>query len=211
MIKKTLILLVAICTMMGAEARTVRDFFVDEPGQLLMVLPKTTRLDLLDYYDADQKVFAKNNLGEGTQLLNVTDNFLHIQMSKTKDVQMLLTVNNKDTVIAVIETFALPVKDSHISFYDNKWNRLDEGKYFKMPGMESFMRKEVGKAERAELLQDIAFQLIEMTFEGDNHTTLVARHRLKEFLVAQEYKKYDKALMPSLSYTLNGTKWKQSK
>lgn len=209
--KKILILLVALVMAAGVEARTVRDFFASEQGKLFMLLPRTTRLDLLDYYDSGQKIYAKNNMGEGTHLISVTDNFLEISMTNSKTVQMLLTVNKKDTVIAVIETFATPVKDSHISFYDNKWTPLEGDKYFKMPSMENFVLKTVDKKERATLLDNIAFPLISLTFEGDDHTTLVARHGLKEFLVAEEYKPYEKTLVPSLSFALKGTKWKETK
>lgn len=209
--KKILLILIAVMVALGAEARTVRDFFASEPGQVFMLLPKTTRLDLLDYYDNDQLVYAKNNMGMGTKLVKVEDNFINIRMSDSKTVQMLLVPAKKDSVIAVIETVETPVADSRISFYDTNWNPLPGIKHFAMPTMESFVLKTVDKAKREQLLQDIVFPLISLNFEGDDHTTLVARHGLKEFLVKDEYKPYESSLAESLSYSLKGTKWKLNK
>ena len=122
---------------MGVEARTLRDVFADEPGKVFTLLPKTTRLDMLDYYDNEQLVSAKNNMGDESQLIKVDENFLHIRMSATRTVQMLMVPTKKDTLVAVIETFETPAKDSHISFYDAQWCPL-VNKHFKMPSLDDF-------------------------------------------------------------------------
>lgn len=209
--KKIVTLILAMLVAVGGEARTIRDFFASEPGQVFMLLPKTTRLDLLDYYDNGQLVYARNNMGMGTKLIKVEDNFINIRMSDSKTVQMLLVTAKKDSVIAVIETVETPVADSHISFYDTSWMPLPASKFFAMPTMESFVLKTVDKAKREQLLQDIVFPLISLNFEGDDHTTLVARHGLKEFLVKDEYKPYASSFAESLNYNLKGTKWKLNK
>lgn len=208
--KKILILMVMVIVALGAEARTVRDFFVDEPNRLFMLLPRTTRLDMLDYYDSGQLVTRSNNLGDGSQMIKVDGNFMHVRMSASKTVQMLLIPDRKDSVIVVIETLETPVKDSHISFYDTQWRKL-VNKYFTMPGLDAFFKKEVDKKQRAELLDAIPFPLVSLTMEGDDYTTIVARHGLKEFLVAEEYAPYEKAMVPSLTYTTKSRFWKLKK
>lgn len=209
--KKVILILMMVLMAVGAEGRTVRDMFASEPGNLFLLLPRTARLDLLDYYDNGQVVAAKNNMNGGSSLVTVEGNYLSIKMSESKNVQLLMVPNKKDTVVVVIETFETPAKDSHISFYDTQWNKLDTDKYFKMPSLDNFVRKEVGKDEWARLAQDIPFPLISLSLEGEGHTMLVARHGLKEFLVAKEYAPYEKALVPCLIYSLNGTKWKLNK
>lgn len=208
--KKVILIFVIMLMAVGVEGRTVRDVFASEPGEVFMLLPRTTRLDLLDYYDNSQKVMAKNNMGEGTQLVTVEDNFIEIRMSATRMVQLLMIPSKKDTLVAVIETFETPIKDSHISFYDAQWTPV-VNKQFKMPTLLDFVKKGVDKKSAQSQLQDLPFELIELSFEGDNRTTLVARHGLKKFLVAQEYAPYEKILEPSLTYELKGFQWKLKK
>ena len=208
--KKIITLILVLLVAVGGEARTMRELFTEESGQLFMLIPKTLRLDMLDYYDSGQKVAAKNSLGTGTQLLEADDSYVSLRTSASKTVQMLLVTNNKDSVIAVIETFETPVSDSHISFYDTKW-RLLVPKYFDMPTLESFVVKGVSKKQRATMFEDILFPLIKLSFDGPDHTTIVATHGLKEFLVPKEYKKYEKSMVQSLTYTLKGKFWKLNK
>ena len=203
-----MIAMVCVAAVMGCDARSVRDFFVGEPGNLLALLPKNARLDLLDYYDNDQIVFASNNLGSGTSLLKVEGDFLSLRMSDSKSLQMLL-VPARDTVIAVIETFETPALDSKISFYDTDWNPVEKPeKLFKMPTLADFFHKEVSKDERAELLAKLPFEMISLNFEDGR---LVARHSLKEFLGSKEFAPFEGKLQPALTYTLKGKKWQLNK
>ncbi len=209
--KKILLILVCATTMLGGQARTVRDFFVGEKGDLFAMLPTTARMDLLDYYDNGQLVAARNNLKGGSQLVSVEGDFLSITMSESKNVQMLLTSKGKDTVIVVIETFDTPVKDCSIQFYDAQWNEVkNPGKLFKMPALSDFVLPDAGK-DVDEQLQALPFELISLSLEGEGHTTLVARHGLKQYLVPQEYQTLEKSLKPAIMYRLNGTQWKQMK
>ncbi len=209
--KKILLLLVCAVMALGVDARTVRDFFIDEKGDLFIMLPRTARMDLLDYYDNGQMVAARNNLEGGSQLVAVDGNYLSITMSDVKNVQMLLTTSGKDSVIVVIETFDTPTKDSSIKFYDTQWNEAkNSAKLFKMPSVLDFLLPQASQEVRQQL-QDMPFELISLSLEGDGHTTLVARHGLKQYLVDEEYAPLEKVLKPALMYSLSGTQWKPMK
>lgn len=208
---KVIILLLAMVVSLSGEARTIRDFFANEPGELFKLIPKNTRLDLLDYFDNGQVVLAKNDLGNGTSLIAADSTFIALRASSSKMVQMLLVAPSpKDSMIVVIETYNTPVLDSHISFYDEQW-RLLVNKYLKVPTLSDFVRKGVDKKKAERLLKDVAFPLISLSIEGDNHDTIVATHGLDKFLVAEEYKPLAEILEPSLTYTLRGMMWKLKK
>ncbi|MBR1881739.1 MAG: DUF3256 family protein, partial [Muribaculaceae bacterium] len=70
---KSLLLACLLFLAQAPQARTVRDFFASEPGDVFMLIQPNMRLDLMDYYDSGQRVFATNNLGNGTQLDTITD------------------------------------------------------------------------------------------------------------------------------------------
>ena len=40
-----------VCFSSVAEAKTIRELFADEPDDIFILLPKSTRLDMLDYFD----------------------------------------------------------------------------------------------------------------------------------------------------------------
>ena len=198
---KRLILMVAVMlAMLAGEARTVRDFFASEPGQVFALLPRTARLDMLDYYDNGTIVKASNNMGTDSQLDTVTDNFLRIHTSAVRTVEMRLMQWKNDTIIALVETVETPVKDSRITFYNKHWYQLKEIKPFKMPTMDDFILPTVKKDQHKEILQQIAFPLIELTFGGPGFEQLTARHGLAEFLGKEEWAKLRPYFRSTLTY-----------
>lgn len=206
--KHILITLVLLVLATGLDARTVRDFFASEPDQLFTLIPRTTRLDLLDYYDNGTIVQASNNMGTGTQLDTVTDNFMRLHTSDIKVVELRLMRWKSDTIIAVVETVETPVKDSRITFYNKHWYRLREIKPFKMPTLDDFILPTVKKDKRRELLEGIPFPLIELTFSGDDFAQLTARHGLAEFLTKEEWARLKPYFRPTLTYRIQGGKIK---
>ena len=198
---KRLILMVAVMlAMLASEARTVCDFFASEPGQVFALLPRTARLDMLDYYDNGTIVKASNNMGTDSQLDTVTDNFLRIHTSAVRTVEMRLMQWKNDTIIALVETVETPVKDSRITFYNKHWYQLKEIKPFKMPTMDDFILPTVKKDQHKEIMQQIAFPLIELTFGGPGFEQLTARHGLAEFLSKDEWAKLKPYFRPTLTY-----------
>ena len=209
--RQIILIMTLLAVMLGVEARTVRDFFASEPGELLTLVPKTVRLDMLDYYDSGTIVQASNNMGNATRLDTVTDNFLRLHTSDVKTLEMRLMKWKNDTIIAVVETVETPVKDSRITFFNKHWVQLKEIKPFKMPTMEDFILPTVKKNQRKELLENIAFPLIELSFGGPNFEQLTARHGLAEFLGKEEWAKLKPYFRPTLTYSIQGGNIKRTR
>ena len=208
MTKRLTLVVGVLVAVLACQARTVRDFLASEPDQLFATLPRTARLDMLDYYDNGTIVSANNNMAGDSQLDTVTDNFLRIHTSAARTVELRLMQWKSDTIIAVIETVQTPVKDSRITFYNKHWYALKEIKPFKMPTMDDFILPTVKKNQRKELLQQIAFPLIELTFGGPDFEQLTARHGLAEFLGQEEWARLKPYLRPTLTYRIQNGKIK---
>ena len=56
-------------------ATTVRDMFLEDNQEYFNLIPKDVRMDMLDYYDAGRVVSATNALGNGSELIKVTNDF----------------------------------------------------------------------------------------------------------------------------------------
>lgn len=206
-----LIIALTLATIWPCEARTIRDFFASEPDDILLLMPQTARLDLLDYYDSGQKVEMNNRLGSGTQLVSVDSTYLKIRTSQSKTVEMLmLQFSKRDTIIAVIETVLTPVPDSRLRFFNSNWVELSSIKPLKkMPTLDDFFLTIASKEKRKELTQRLPFTLLEMSFTGDRHDTLTVKHGLKEFLTKEEYALFQPYMRPVITYSIQGAKFKR--
>lgn len=198
-----LILGLLLCMPLNIKARTIKDLFVSEPGRLIPLLSQSTKMDMIDYLEAGRMAEVNNELGKGTHFINVTDNYMSIQMSKSSTVELLLMpISKKDSVIVAITTIALPAKDSRIEFYTTDWGKYKHNKRFiKEPTMKDFISIPKGdKTKKETILSAIDFPIIQYTINPDNHT-IVARHGLEEYMSKEDYKKIKPYLQDSISYT----------
>ena len=192
-------------------ARTITDFFASEPGTIFPLLTRTNRLDLVDYYTSGQMVAVANNLEGEARLLEVADDYLKVQTSDCRQVEMLMRMAGKDTVLTVIETVMTPVPDSRLTQWNVHWQRYTSDRLFTMPTIDDFIIGKMPRELRADLQDAMIFPLIRLSFKGEGHDTIEATHGLDKFLVPDEYKRYAAYLKTSLNYRFNGLKIKSVK
>lgn len=192
-------------------ARTITDFFASEPGNIFPLLTRTNRLDLVDYYTSGQMVAVANNLEGEARLLEVADDYLKVQTSDSRQVEMLMRMAGKDTVLTVIETVMTPVPDSRLTQWNVHWQRYTSDRLFTMPTIDDFIIGKMPRELRADLQDAMIFPLIRLSFKGEGHDTIEATHGLDKFLVPDEYKRYAAYLRTSLNYRFNGLKIKSVK
>lgn len=168
---------------------------------------------MVDYYNSGQSVSIQNNLAGDSKLLELDSAYLKLQASAGRVVEMrMMTAGRKDTVIAVIETVMTPVPDSHISFWNPQWQLfLRPSTFFKMPGIDNFIKGKMPRELRADLQDAMVFPLIQLTFTGERHDVLEATHGLERFLSREDFKRFAAYLKPSIRYRINGDKIKPVK
>ena len=192
-------------------ARTISDFFASEPGNIFPLLTRTSRLDMVDYYNSGKTVAIANNLEGESSLLQLDSAYLKVQTSKNRIVEMRMRTAGKDTVITVIETVMTPVPDSRLTQWNVHWQRFTSDKLFAMPGIDDFIIRKMPHDLRADLQDAMIFPLIQLTFKGEDHDIIEAAHGLEQFLAKEEYQRYSSYLKPSISYRFNGLKIKPVK
>jgi hypothetical protein len=192
-------------------ARTISDFFASEPGNIFPLLTRTSRLDMVDYYNSGKTVAIANNLEGESSLLQLDSAYLKVQTSKNRIVEMRMRTAGKDTVITVIETVMTPVPDSRLTQWNVHWQRFTSDKLFAMPGIDDFIIKKMPHDLRADLQDAMIFPLVQLTFKGEGHDIIEATHGLEQFLAKEEYQRYSSYLKPSISYRFNGLKIKPVK
>lgn len=202
------ILCLLFCVMIGVNARTIKDFFVSEPGNVLPLLSQSKKMDMVDYLSVGRKIEVENALGVGSHINDATDDYISIQVSESSCVELLLLCGAKnDSVIVAVTTVNLPAKDSRVEFYDTRWNRLDAVKHFKAPVMKDFVSIPKGdKKKVSEVLNAVPMSLIYYSIDPATRN-LVARHSLKDFMTKEEYEKIAPYLCDSVTYRPKGTKF----
>ncbi len=218
---KSIILLAIVCFTLIGEAKTIRDFFASEPGDILMALPKRNRLDMLDYYDVGQKVATANNFSDDrdttaqsraystSKLINVTSNYLALSLTESNKLEFkLLTSAKNDSVIMVVNTVSLPTKDSHVAFYNTNWERLDDKKIFKAPSVADFLKKDIKKKTKNEILKVIPFHAIAYTLSPDDNGNLTAHINLQDIIIKEDWEVVKPYINDSLTFKQKGLKFK---
>ena len=206
-----------VCFSSVAEAKTIRELFADEPDDIFILLPKSTRLDMLDYFDVGKMVKVENSLSSGkkvSRLLKVTDSSIDVAVTQSSQVSMtLLTSAKADSVIAVVQTYQVPYFDSQISFYDVDWNKLNTSKYFDAPTVKSFILPGTDKKIVNDILQSVKFSLISYSIEqADNgDVTLTASLNLEGVMVKEDYDRIKDYISKTIVYRLSNLKFKPTK
>ena len=206
-----------VCFSSVAEAKTIRELFADEPDDIFILLPKSTRLDMLDYFDVGKMVKVENSLSSGkkvSRLLKVTDSSIDVAVTQSSQVSMtLLTSAKADSVIAVVQTYQVPYFDSQISFFDVDWNKLNTSKYFDAPTVKSFILPGTDKKIVNDILQSVKFSLISYSIEqADNgDVTLTASLNLEGVMVKEDYDRIKDYLSKTIVYRLSNLKFKPTK
>ena len=186
----------------------VSKLFVEENGDLFNSLSLTTRYELLNNYGRDDKSEVLNNLHTNeSRITRLTPDHMIIATSAGKTIELKLLQRSKnDTVIAVIETVATPYKDSRLSFYNTKWERLESAEFIIMPTVEDFISRKTSREMREEIMASLQFAMIEMQIQD---SFLVAKCNLQDFFLGDDFAKYKSFVTDKIVYNINKAKIKR--
>lgn len=199
-------------TAFTCKARTIKDFFISEPGYVLQLLSQRTKLDMIDYLNEGRMVDVRNNLATESHFNKVTDNYMSIQTTTGTTVELLLMpVSRKDTIIVAVTTVELPAKDSRIQFFTPEWAQYHNKNLIKTPTMKDFIKIPKGaKMKKDEVLGMIEFPIISYSLNPENNT-ITAHHGLKEYMSKEDYEKIAPYLKDSIELKYKAGKFTTQK
>lgn len=188
----------------------ISKLFIEEKGEIFNSLSLATRYTLLNNYGKESKKDVVNDLETSeTHLLKLNDDYMLIATSSARTVEMkMLPKSKKDTVVVVIETVAMPYKDSRITFYDTKWNPLATDEFITPPTIDDFIVPKAPQQLREELKSAVYFAMIEMKLEDD---TLVAQCNLEDFFLGESFTRYSSIVTKKVVYDIKKAKFKKVK
>ena len=195
-----------------AAARTMRDFIATEPGNVFMTLPASTRLDMIDYYDAGGTATLPT-LTDGSATLQVlTDDYMKMSTSGARTVELKLLTTRRDTVLLAIETVSLPVQDSRVSCYDRNWSPVPLKRVMGIPSWRDLFAPNADDATRDSVMRVVKFPLLTWHCRGDKYDSIVVEPTLADFYSAEPATErlLRRALRHEIVYTIKGTKLRRT-
>lgn len=193
------------------EALTAREVFTRLPIGVLDLLNRSTRLDMLDYFDADSLWSAPNAMEGVSRLNTVKPDYLSLQVTDVSTLAIRILPTKREPVVMVLYTVGSEEEgpDTEVQFFDASLRPLDTGKYLSMPKPGDFLDIPKG-TDRKEIEALLPFPTIEWKVSEDA-PLLQGRMTLGSHLPLESADRIRPLLKPWLSWTWDGSRWKPRK
>lgn len=191
-----------------ALARSASDFFAAAPQSVIKLLPQSTRLDMMDYFNFGSAHTSENTFGGECKITAISENTLSLDLDEKVKVQLAVIPAKTDTVIAVVYTYLLPVPDSDIVFFDSDWNTLSKSPV-ELPDYSDWLTPE-GKKNIADINLYLPFIPVEASFD-ENASTLTLGNNAEAYLADDFSKISPDWMIPSMVFSIEGKKFKRIK
>lgn len=133
---------------------------------------------------------------------------LKFKMTDASSYQIAILPASKDSVIAVIETVAMPACDSRMSFYTRDWKRINNH-LFIAPSLRDWMTDE-GKGRAAEVEALVPFLVVGYDYDPTTRQ-LRLTNNLDDFLSPDDVAQAHTYFHDELLYHWNGKRMERVK
>lgn len=191
-----------------AEAKsrpfTAESAFVDAPLEIFPTIDRTTRLDMIDYYNSGSDKPSKNAFKGNARILSISDSQITLTTSDIQEVSLSLIPHRGDTIIMMITTVKTPAEDSDIRFFTRNWKSADDEGLFVVPQLSDWMTSE-GLQRKDDLENLYPITLARCVYEPGTGL-LTIENKLGDFLPEEQTAWAKGMLHTHLVYRWNGKK-----
>lgn len=187
---------------------TATNAFTNAPASIIPLLQRSTRLDMVDYFNSGSTTASTNLLNGKSKITALSDESISVSLSEASSLQMVILPMKTDSVIMIIETIAMPAHDSVVKFYTRQWTPIDET-LFSPPVLNDWLTKD-GRKQKEHVANKVKFMATGCVYNQDTQK-LVIKNNILETLDKEDYNNFSQLFHPSLTYTWDGKKMKPSK
>lgn len=181
---------------------TAAEAYLETPSAGIFLIDSITRMDMLDYYRSGSATPSAAIIGGTARVTEEKPMSIKLTVGQT-DFQLALLYDGKNTIIALIETVASTVPDSHITFYDRNWNELPKQKgLFKSPALKDWLTED-GKRERAYIEEVVPFIMAIYDYDPDSKVLTIS-NTMENYYTPEDWKDISAKLKASIAYRWNG-------
>lgn len=209
--RKYFIALIALFATLTAPAQmTPRSVIMTAPEKLLLTVPQSTLLDMLDYYESGTAKTMNNFFEEPAAVINeMTANSITVTTGPGRNISFTILPYGKSEIIMVIDRIDTPSKDASISFYDSKWNELGDKNLFKYPVLSDWTGK-LSEGEMRDVENALPFLMIDAVYNPET-SMLTLTPQLGDYISEEELGKIKGVIAPNLNYVWTGKSFKPVK
>ena len=211
--KRTYLLIVSIAALLAAQAQDAdllraEKCFVEAPAQLLNVLSKTQRLDMVDYFKAGSDRPTTNDFGGESVITSLQPEAISFNASERVSYQIfVLNPASKTPLIGIIETTLTPIPDSRMRIFSSAWKQKVDLSV--EPKLADWLTPE-GKKQQELVKSQLPYILA--TYKYDPATlTLTIAHGMDKHFALGEGDKVLPLIKKELRYKWDGRKFKLQK
>ncbi len=197
------------------DSITSRRAFLELPVQNLDIIPRSARLDMLEYLDADSVYQARNSMEGLSELVPpVTKDYLMVRITPVSTISFkVLPLKKGGQIVVTSYTVGSDLRsaDSEVCFFDAAMQPLKRQKFLKPAEVKDFLRLEnVDKATSRRLLELIPFPTVEYTLSPDS-TSIEATLTVRKAMGKEDYAEVEPYLRPHRVFIWNGTEFRLEK
>lgn len=204
---RSIILLAFACiaACCNAQGLTAAKCLGEAPAEVIPLLDKNTRLDMIDYFLAGQSKPSTNSLAGSSSIVEMNDTSVIFNLTDSIRAQMfVLNPSSPSPVIGLITTFPIPLADSSVEFYNSRWQKL--------PGLLPEARltdwlTAEGKGKRAKVEEELPFILASYSFDPAT-LTLTATNNTSTYYTPDDTPEALSLLKPQIVYSWDGKRFK---
>ncbi len=215
---RNLVLLAALLSVGVAQAEVVEpdtltagEVFADLPLNVLDMLNKSTRLDMLDFYQVDSIYQARNSMEGLSHLDKVNRDYISVTLTPVSTLEIRLLPVKKGNLFVTAYTIGdeNQAYDTDLHFYNGSYQELPRDKYITIAQLDDFFNYP-DKEIRGKVADLIPFPTVKYTLSPESDT-VTAELTVGQFMSAEDYKSLTPYLKGKLKYIWNGKRFKLEK
>lgn len=115
--------LLAVMIPVGVSAWTISDAFATVDEDIIPLLDRNARLDMIDYFNSGMDRPSANALSGHSSITRMDDMSMRISLTDASSYQLAALPAGADTLVAVIATVLTPAPDSRMAVYTRSWDK----------------------------------------------------------------------------------------
>ena len=185
---------------------TAADLFVSAPEEVIPSIDRSTRMDMLDYFNAGSTKASRNMFGGECAVRALSPQQITFTTSAVGETTISLLEHGGKPLVMVVNTVKTPGEDSQVRFYNAAWRPAGKG-LFVVPGLDEWTRPEA-RDRREDLENAVPFMLVKMSYDPAARN-LTLTNNVGTYLPEEVKELAGSSLHGSLTYHWDGKRFKR--